>query len=205
MAHNQSQSGSHSHGSAHRGGGRKDDRRSDGQGDGKSSKRVDNKSSAGSAQSASSSKDHHYDPQYDPHYAPVARPMLNDFTHLANAVNNPALSVGILPSHEVVDASRSGPDAVRRSFGSSGFSAPRAGQAHQVQYAMYPPQAQQAFHLSSGYDHTGPYNAIGHVRVNGQVYEDSELYEEYRPCDQGEELDDNHSGDWYNVGSNVSY
>lgn len=162
-------------------------------------------SGARSAQSTSSPRDHHYEPQYDPHYVPVARPMLNDLTYLANVVNNPALDIGFLPSYGVVDASRSGPDAVHHSFGGSGSSASQAGQAHQVQFATYPPQAQQISHLSSGYDRTGPYNAIGYVPVNGQVYDDSELYEEYRQRDQDEELDDNHSGDWYNIRSNVSY
>lgn len=162
-------------------------------------------SGAGSAQSTSSSRDHHYEPQYDPHYASVARPMFNDFTHLENAANNPALDVGFVPSSGVVDASRCGPGAVRQSLGSSGFNAPQASQAHQVQYATHPPQAQKISHLSSGYDRTEPYNAIGYVRVDGQVYDDSEMYEEYRQRDHGEELDDNHSGGWYNVPSNASY
>ncbi|EUC34026.1 hypothetical protein COCCADRAFT_25805 [Bipolaris zeicola 26-R-13] len=204
MAHSQSQSEDHSNGSAHRGGGRKDDRRGDRK-DRKSSKRADNKSGAGSAQSSSSSRDRHYEPQYDPHYAPVARPMRNDLTHLASAMNNPTLNAGFLPLHGVVDASRSGAGAVPHSFGRSGPNAPQAGQAHQVQYATYPPQAQQISHLSPGYDRTDPYNAIGYVRVDGQVYDDSELYEDYRQCDRDEELDDNYSENWYNVRGDASY
>jgi hypothetical protein len=161
------------------------------------------------AQSASSSRDHQYRPQHDPHYAEVARPIRNNYAHLANAMNNPALNVGFGSPYGVAQASPSAGDAVHHSFG-SGFNAPQGGQAHpaeanQAQHIWYPPQVTQISQQTPGYDHTGPYNAVGYVPVNGEIHDRSELYEEYRLSEHGEELNEDDSDSWYNVKAHASY
>lgn len=141
--------------------------------------------------------------RYDPHYIEVVRPPRDDYRRLENVINHPALRTEPDTSYRASHASPHREDAGLSLF-SNALSAPHArptqsGEANAAQPAGQSSYAPQTPHPAAGHVYSEPYNAVGSIGREGQVFDNSEVYEEYRLYEQVHRLDENWSDDWTNV------
>ena len=141
--------------------------------------------------------------QDDTHYITVPRLQRDDYRRLKDVINHPALRTGSGSAYGSSHASPQGDDAGRYSFGGRP-SAPHAsqtqpGDANRDHSAAYLPYTQRTLHQAPLHDYSEPYNAVGGIRRDGQVYDNVEVYEEYRPYGQVGRFDENRSDGWTNV------
>lgn len=146
---------------------------------------------------ASSSRDQQYEPQNDTHYTGVARPLPYDHRRLESVMNHPALNTGRDSLDGTPHASPHGRDAMRHSSGRR-LRAPQAsqeqpGQASRAELAGNP---QPTGRHAPRYDRSGPFDAVGYVRRDGQAHDHDELYEEYRQNGHVDGLGEDRSDSW---------
>jgi hypothetical protein len=145
-----------------------------------------------------------YDPHRDPQYAQVPRTSRTDNSYLDRAVNNPVLHTAPVPSRQYDHGVTSFVASYQSPTARSSVPDPPS-RTRTSTYDVFGDRsnASQRFHrLSTTTDSEEykrrrrqsdrlrtweredlrdiPYNAVGYIRSDGEVYDEDEVYEEYR-------------------------
>jgi hypothetical protein len=153
-----------------------------------------------------------YDPQQDPKYAQVPRISRTDYSHLYSVVDHAAFNMAPVPSRREANGAfgsnahhqsritaysslQQYPPHIRSStydvFG-NGSSASQTSNGRWTkrdleEHERRRGEQSRSMRWEREEDHAAPYNAVGYIRREGEVYDEDEVYEEYREYDYDSE------------------